>query len=139
MSGIINDTLTIEAKLEKLEEVFAFVNRAFSSYGFDEKYCRQLEIVVEEVYVNIASYAYGDGATGDAIVECGKDGDFGILVFKDHGIPYDPTKKEDPVIGDPDNMTIGGYGIYMVKHIMDEVTYKYDDTEKENILTMRKK
>ena len=138
MREIIKDTLTIEAKLEKLDDVFAFVNKAFSSYGFEEEYCKQLEIVVEEIFVNIASYAYGDGGQGDAIVECGMEGDAGVLIFKDHGTPYDPTAKEDPVIGDPYKMTIGGYGIYMVKHIMDDVTYRYDDTKKENILIMRK-
>ena len=138
MNEIIKDTLVLDAKLDKLSEVFTFVRQFYSSYGFNEKYCKQLDIVVEEVYVNIASYAYAGSETGDATIECSIDGDTGILVFKDHGTPYDPTLKEDPVLGDPKKMTIGGYGIYMVKQIMDDVSYRYDETEKENILTMRK-
>ena len=94
---------------------------------------------MEEVYVNIASYAYPDGGDGEAVVECGRDGEEAVLTFKDRGVPYDPTKKDDPVIGDPDRMTIGGYGIFMVRQIMNEVSYRYDETTKENILTMRKK
>lgn len=131
-------TLHIEAEVNRLPEVSEFVKNAFSGLGFDDKFCRQIDIVVEEIYVNIASYAYPKGK-GYADVECYADNDTATLIFRDHGVPYNPLKKEDPVTDDPYAMTIGGYGIFMVKEIMDEVIYDYDDSSKENILTLRKK
>ena len=134
----IRDVYTTAAELNRLSEISDFVAKSFRNYGFGEEYIKDLAIVVEEIFVNIASYAYSDREPGDVIVECGTDGDCGVLVFKDHGIPYDPTLAEDPVIGDPLGMTIGGYGLFMVRQIMDEIRYSYDETEKENILSMRK-
>ena len=131
-------SIKVDADVNKLEEVQTFVRDTLTECGADVKFCNQIDIVVEEVFVNIASYAYPDG-NGDAVIECGADNESAILVFKDHGTPYNPLNKEDPVIGDPDNMTIGGYGIFMVRNIMDDVTYYYDDSSKENILTLRKK
>lgn len=133
----ISKSMSIKADLNNLAEVSEFVRSTLSEGGLDEKFCNQIDIVVEEIFVNIASYAYS-GEKGDAVVECKTEGDSAVLVFKDHGIEYNPLKKEDPVIGDPDNMTIGGYGIFMVRNIMDEVSYEYDEQSKENILTMRK-
>lgn len=129
----------IEAELGRLPEISCLIRAFFSDNGFDEKFCGQIDIVVEEIFVNIASYAYPDGGSKDVIVECGVEDDTALLVFKDHGVPYDPLGKKDPVIGDPKGMTIGGYGIFMVKQIMDEVSYRYDETTRQNILTMRKK
>ncbi|MBR4724325.1 MAG: ATP-binding protein [Lachnospiraceae bacterium] len=131
--------LRAEAELDRLPELSEHVREFFSKNGFDEHFCGQIDIVVEEIFVNIASYAYPDGGEKDTAIECtAKDG-IATIVFMDHGIPYDPLAKDDPVTGDPYGMTIGGYGIFMVKNIMDEVSYRYDDTTKQNILTMRKK
>ncbi|MCR4754811.1 MAG: ATP-binding protein [Lachnospiraceae bacterium] len=131
-------TLHILAEVGRLSEVSVFVKNAFLGFGFDDKFCRQIDIVVEEIYVNIASYAYPKGH-GCVDVECSADDDTGTLIFRDQGIPYNPLDKEDPETEDPYKMTIGGYGIFMVKEIMDEVIYEYDANSKENVLTLRKK
>ncbi len=138
MSDMNRSSLHVSAEVEKLNQVSDFVKDFFAGKGFDAKFCNQLDIVVEEIYVNIASYAYPDGGQKDAYVDCEVDNDQAILIFRDHGIPYNPLMKEDPVTDDPYGMTIGGYGIFMVKKIMDEVIYEYDESTKENILTMRK-
>ena len=139
MDDLNRASLHISAEVENLEQVSDFVKGFFAKHGFDEKFCNQLDIVVEEIYVNIASYAYPDGGTKDAYIDCEADNGQAILIFRDHGVPYNPLMKEDPVTDDPYGMTIGGYGIFMVKKIMDEVIYEYNDATKENILTMRKK
>ena len=96
-------------------------------------------IASEEVYVNIAHYAYG-GKPGEAKVEIDitPDPKSVKLVFIDKGIPYDPLKKEDPDITlSADERSIGGLGIFFVKEIMDKVKYEYKDGC--NILTIEKK
>ncbi|MCR5451608.1 MAG: ATP-binding protein [Lachnospiraceae bacterium] len=128
------------AALENLPEVAAFVKSVMSECGCGHEMISSVDIAVEEVYVNIASYAYDEDAASKPVwVSCGEtDKDF-ILLFRDEGIPYDPLKTEDPVTGDPQKMTIGGYGIFMVKTIADSVTYEYDHENGQNVLVIKKK
>ena len=128
------------AKLENLPEVADFVKGVMSQLGCSNAMISSIDIAVEEVSVNIASYAYDEDASSKPVwVSCGaEDGDF-LLVFKDEGVEYDPLQNDDPVTGDPMNMTIGGYGIFMVKSIADDVTYEYDQEKKQNILIIKKK
>lgn len=130
----------LQADLLRLSEVSDFVKEILISAGCDRSFCAKIDIVVEEVYANIASYAYQEAQEEKPVwVECGAKDDCIYLVFKDKGSAYNPLMTDDPVTGDAENMTIGGYGIYMVKTIADEVEYKYDRVEGINILTIRKK
>jgi len=99
----------------------------------------QLELVVEELFVNIAHYAYAPGQ-GEATLRCGVMGAPPELVmqFIDSGRPYNPLDKADPdVDASLAEREIGGLGIYIVKNTMDAVEYEYRDGR--NILTIRKK
>lgn len=96
-------------------------------------------IAVEEIYVNIAHYAYG-GNEGEALVQMdvSQDPRCCQVVFRDKGIPYNPLEKEDPDISlSAGEREIGGLGIYMVKQYMDKVEYRYEDGY--NILTIEKR
>lgn len=128
------------SKLENLPEVATFVKGVMSELGCAQAMISSIDIAVEEVYVNIASYAYDENASSKPVwVGCGaSDGDF-VLEFRDEGVPYDPLQNDDPETEDPMKMTIGGYGIFMVKTIADDVSYKYDQEKKQNILTIKKK
>ena len=97
-----------------------------------------LQISVEELFVNIASYAYAPG-TGEVTVGCSVDPTVPSIAiqFRDRGVPFDPLAKEDADITlSAEERRIGGLGIYMVKEFMDELTYSYEDGQ--NILTMHK-
>jgi serine/threonine-protein kinase RsbW len=99
----------------------------------------QLDIAVEELYVNIARYAYHP-EIGNATVRCTVGGDpLQVTVqFLDGGKPYNPLLNEDPnVTLTAEERSIGGLGIYMVKKSMDEIEYQY--LEEKNVLTIRKK
>ncbi len=128
------------AKLENLPEVAAFVKGVMTELGIARDMIASVDIAVEEVYVNIATYAYDENASSKPVwVSCGaSDGDF-VLIFRDEGVQYDPLKNEDPETEDPMKMTIGGYGIFMVKTIADNISYEYDQGKKQNILVIRKK
>ena len=96
-------------------------------------------VAIEEVFVNIAHYAYGDGE-GDMTLGMGFDEKSREITFRmaDRGIPFDPLKKPDPDITlSAEEREIGGLGIYITKKTMDSVTYSYENGE--NILTMIKK
>ena len=131
--------LTLQASLEKLDEVLAFVEENMEKNECPMKVVMQVQIAVEEIFVNIAHYAY-DSEQGMVTirVEVGGDPLQVIITFIDQGIPYDPLKKEDPdVTLSAEERKIGGLGIFMVKKSMDDVKYEY--TDGKNILTICKK
>ncbi len=131
--------LTVPAALDKLDEVLVFIESELEPLGCSMKALSQINIAVEEIFVNIAHYAYKP-EDGDATVKIEIDGESvsAIIQIIDEGAPYDPLAKDDPDITQTaEERSIGGLGIYMVKKIMDKVEYmRIDD---KNILTLRKK
>lgn len=131
--------LTMDATIENITAVTDFVDEQLESYGCPMKAQMQINIAIDELFGNIAHYAY-DPEVGPATVsiEVNEEPMEVVITFIDHGIPYDPLKKEDPDVTAPvEEREIGGLGIYMVKKSMDEISYRYE--EGKNILTIKKK
>lgn len=130
--------LEIEARIENLEAVQVFVDKQLELYGCPMKAQLQIDIAVEEIFVNISNYAYNPCAGFAVIrVEVFREPLSVVLTFMDHGVPYDPLAKADPDVTLPaDVREIGGLGIYMVKQSMDDIQYEYKDGQ--NILRIRK-
>ena len=131
--------LTLQASLEKLDEVLAFVEENLEKNDCPMKVLMQVQIAVEEIFVNISHYAYdSEQGTVTIRVEVGGDPLQVIITFIDQGVPYDPLQKEDPdVTLSAEERQIGGLGIFMVKKSMDDMTYEY--VNGKNILTICKK
>lgn len=130
--------LDIEALIENLETVMQFVDAELEEADCLPKVQMQIDLAVEEIFVNIANYAYCP-ETGPATVrvEVNPDGSAVIITFIDRGIPYDPLKKDDPDITlSTDEREIGGLGIFLVKKTMDDIRYEY--VNGSNILTIVK-
>ena len=130
--------LTIEASLNNLDQVLLFVDTQLEMVDCPMKTQMKIDVAVEEIFVNIASYAYVP-ATGQAVVRVDfeQNPDTAVITFIDRGIPYDPLEKADPdVTLSIQERQIGGLGIFMVKKSMDDMTYQYLDGQ--NILTLRK-
>ena len=130
--------LTIEAKIENLDEVLSFVDEQLEVHDCLPKIQMQLDVAVEEIFVNIAHYAYKP-ETGSATirVEFVEEPSAVIITFIDGGKPYDPLARKDPDITlSAEERQIGGLGIYLVKKTMDDVIYNYKDGK--NILTIKK-
>ena len=130
--------LVIEAAPENLEEVLAFLRERLENTDCSPKAQMHLEVAVEEIFINIASYAY-DPQTGKATVrvEVSDDPLSVTITFIDHGVPYDPLANADPdVTASANDRPVGGLGIFMTKKLMDGVAYEYRDGR--NILTLKK-
>ncbi len=131
----------MEAKVENLSSVLEFVDTELEMNDCSMKTQMQIDVAVEELFVNVAHYAYTP-EIGDVTlimdVEEGEDGSKkAVITFKYSGMPFDPTAKEDPdVTLSAQERQIGGLGIYMVKKSMDEMKYIYD--EGQNVLTITK-
>jgi len=129
--------LVVPAKIDRLDEVMEFTETAVKNIGLDTKHIYNLNIAVEEIFVNIAHYAYRSGE-GDVNISINITGDDITVEFKDSGIPYDPLGKADPdTTLSADEREIGGLGIFMVKQMMDSINYRYEDSF--NILTIIQK
>ena len=132
------DELEIEARTDNLDDVQTFVGEILERADCPMKTQMQIDVAVEEIYVNIASYAYAP-LTGIARIKVEVSGDPATvtITFIDKGTPYDPSKKKDPDVHAPaEERNIGGLGIYMTKKLMDEVTYEHKDGQ--NILILKK-
>ena len=130
--------LVIEASTDKLDEVIAFVDTQLENFECSMKTQMQIDIAVEEIFVNIANYAYNP-ELGDATirVEVSNEPLAVAITFLDHGKPYDPLAKEDPnVTLSAEERDIGGLGIFLTKKSMDNIRYEYKDGQ--NILTIEK-
>ena len=130
--------LELEAKIENLSEVLAFVDEELEGADCSMKIQMQIDIAVEEIFVNIANYAYSPKiGTATVRVEVMGDPPAVDITFIDGGVPYDPLAKADPdVTLSAEERQIGGLGIFMVKKSVDDVKYEYLDGH--NVLTLKK-
>ncbi|MCR5118085.1 MAG: ATP-binding protein [Lachnospiraceae bacterium] len=121
--------LDIAAIDDNLNTVLDLVSEEMEKMDCPPKIIIKMTVAVEEIFVNISHYAYGEG-TGNAkiLVETKEDPRGISITFIDSGVPYDPLKKEDPDINlSAEERQIGGLGIYMVKQTVDEIDYRYED------------
>ena len=130
--------LTVDATVENIATVTEFVNAQLEQSGCPPKIQRQIDIAIDELFGNIAHYAY-DPNVGPATVRVEVDEEPCVIItFIDNGVPYDPLGKEDPDITlSAEERGIGGLGVYMVKKSMDDISYEYRDGQ--NILRIKKR
>lgn len=127
--------LTIDATVDNLNKVLEFVDAELETNDCDMKTATQIAVAVEEIFVNIAHYAYNP-EIGGAVIRISV-GDEIVIEFEDKGVPYNPLEKMDPdITKSAEEREIGGLGIFMVKKIMDSVEYNH--VENKNILTIKK-
>lgn len=133
----IQQILQVAAKVEEWNMVSDFLEMQLEELGCPNGIQAQILIAVEEIFVNIASYDYGD-KEGEAEIKTSinSEGYFEIE-FRDSGVPYNPLEKEEPDITlSAEERKIGGLGIFMVKKSMDDVKYEYKDGK--NCLILQK-
>lgn len=139
MTGEITmKSLKLVATLDNLSNVLLFVDEQLEAADCGIRTQMSIDVAVEELYVNIARYAYTpEIGEAEILVDIKDDPKACEITFIDSGIPYNPLEKEDPDVNLPaDERAIGGLGIFMVKKSMDEMRYEYKDGH--NVLTIRK-
>ncbi len=130
-------SITLPNDIETIPQLNEFVDIACEEAGLDMAMTLNLNLAIEEAVVNVMNYAYPNGK-GDVQVDIKTDSDSIVVVLKDSGIPFDPTKKGDvDTTLSVEERPIGGLGIHLVKQIMDKVSYLRHDNQ--NILTLEKK
>ena len=131
--------LTLKAVVENIPRVTAFIDESLESLGCSAKAAMQINVAIDELFGNIAHYAYAPGTAGEATVRFEFDGArrAAVITFVDGGVPYNPLEKEDPDVTLPaEARGIGGLGIFLVKRMMDDM--RYERVNGRNTLTITK-
>ncbi len=129
--------ITLKATTDNLSTVTGFIDGILEENNCPMAIHMQVDISLEEIFVNIAHYAYTPDE-GDATIRCGVEDNVLTIEFIDSGKPFDPLKKPDPdVTLSADERKIGGLGIYMVKNYMDSVSYEYTDNKNKLVIVKK--
>ncbi len=131
--------ITITAVVENLSSVLEIVDQELEAAGASMKVQMQVDVAIEELFVNVSRYAYAP-ETGEVRIQIGFDKQTSALMvtFIDSGVPFDPVAKLDPDITlSAQEREIGGLGIFMAKKNMDSMEYRREDGK--NILTVTKR
>ena len=131
-------SITIPATDEDPEPIVEFVGEELAKFDCPQKALYQIEVAIEEILVNIVSYAGLSDADGVEVRCEVLDDPLRVVVqFLDGGVPFDPLAKADPDTS-PEALQEreGGLGIFMVKQMMDDVSYSYENGK--NTLTILK-
>ena len=132
------EKITVEALVENLQTVTDFATEQLEMRDCPMKASMQLELVIEEIFVNIANYAYHpEIGSATFCMEFEENPSAVRMTFIDGGKPYNPLENDDPdTTLDIDERDIGGLGVFLVKKNVDEISYEYAGGK--NILRMKK-
>jgi sigma-B regulation protein RsbU (phosphoserine phosphatase) len=136
--NIIMEKRVFPARTDELDSVLGFIEDVLNNNDCPLKTTMAVCVAIEEVFVNIANYAYGD-KEGEVEVEVSFDRNSRQAIFRmsDSGIPFNPLDNPDPdVTLSAQERDIGGLGIFITKKTMDKVSYSYENGR--NVLTMTK-
>ena len=129
--------ICIKNKVSELEKVAQFVEEIGEELGLSMELQMNLNLVMEEMVTNVIFYAYPQDEEADIELLAKSDGKELTFVLSDQGKEFDPTAKEDADLDvSPAERELGGMGIFIVKNIMNKVTYQR--LEGKNLLTMTK-
>ena len=131
-------SITLPNDIEKVPVLAEFVDEVCEIVGFDMSTTMGINLALEEAVVNVMSYAYQPGTTGNVNIEAMANEHRLKFIISDWGTPFDPTaEKEVDTTLSAEERPIGGLGIHLVRQIMDSINYERIDGM--NVLTLRKK
>ena len=131
--------MTVNATPEQIEQVVDFVNEQLDTLGCSDEVRIDVDVAVDELLGNIVQYAYGpDTGIVTVRVHAEEDPLAVVISFLDSGAPFNPLAEERPNTTSlpAKERPLGGLGLFLVKELMDELTYCYRDGH--NVLTVRK-
>jgi sigma-B regulation protein RsbU (phosphoserine phosphatase) len=130
-------TLTLRNNVQDVPQLAVFVDQVCEAAGFSASITMQMNLAMEEAVVNVMNYAYPKGIEGEIRIEAQAVNGRVTFVIIDSGTPFDPTAKEDADTSlSAEERPIGGLGIFLVRQLMDVVSYEYKDGK--NMLMLQK-
>ena len=132
-------TFTFDASFDTLDEIREFVGEVARQGGFSDKEIYSIQLAADEASSNIIEHAYAGVGNGKIEIDCSISETELKIVMRDHGRSFDPSTVPEPnVKADLSERKIGGLGMYLMRKLMDEVSYK-SSADAGNVLTMIKR
>lgn len=132
-------SMNFAAKFEYLDEIREFVGDIAREAGFSDKDVYNIQLATDEAASNIIEHAYENRSDGILELSCGMRGDAITITLVDRGESFDPSEIPLPDLkADLSDRKIGGLGIFLMRKLMDEVSYE-PRADKSNVLTMKKR
>lgn len=132
-------TAIFKANFKNLDSIREYVARAAKDAGFDEAGIYAIQLAADEASSNIIEHAYKTEDNGEIECTCSVEENSLVVVFRDHGISFEPDLIPEPnLTGKINKRQIGGLGLYLIRHLMDEVHYESLD-DAGNVLTLKKR
>ncbi len=129
--------LKVEGTMANLPGILEFIESSCQKHHVDDTKAYEISLAVDEAVTNIITHAYTSGG-GNIRVVFARESDMIVITIEDEGSPFDPTKFPPPdVSADLEHREIGGLGIYLMRKVMDTVTYRREGCF--NVLTMKKR
>jgi serine/threonine-protein kinase RsbW len=131
--------LVINNRVEEMAQLEPFIEEVSENFGIAPETVFQLNLALDEALANSVNYAYANGEEGEIILEASKENQDVVFRLIDEGVPFDPTQEgEAPDVSSAaEDRPVGGLGIFLIKQMMDEVSYERKDGQ--NILKMIKR
>ncbi|MBP7228429.1 MAG: ATP-binding protein [Longilinea sp.] len=134
----MDSELSFPNRIQALTQVLDFITERGRELGLDERQLFEVRLAVDEAVTNVVSYAYPKGQEGMVRIRCHVEEGLFAVELLDYGRPFNPLLQAEPDVTCPlDKRTVGGLGIYFIRRVMDEVTYRYDALD-GNVLRMVK-
>ena len=125
-----------KANTKELNNVISYLDDYLNKNNISKKIVNQLDLVIEELFVNICNYAY-EGKSGYFKISLENNDNKIIITLEDEGIKFNPLEKEEPdTTLSIEERSVGGLGILLVKKNLDNIKYKREDNK--NILILEK-
>lgn len=130
---------TFPGKYTSLEPISEFVAEEASLAGLDESTVYSIQLAVDEACTNIIEHAYGGEGIGDIVCVCISKPDAFEVELRDRGAAFDPKSVPDPKVGAAlEDLKSRGAGIFLMKKLMDEVSFDFTRTGETRLRMLKK-
>jgi anti-sigma regulatory factor (Ser/Thr protein kinase) len=132
-------SLRLPAILESVPLAIDFVAQLARAAGLDDRALYALQLAVDEACANVVCHAYDCQLPGEMVISCSLEGPMFVIRLRDWGASFDPNGVPMPDVTAPlEERTLGGLGLYLMRHFMDVVEFDFDP-QLGNQLTMKKR
>jgi serine/threonine-protein kinase RsbW len=131
-------SLIIKSDINEIPGISSVLESVMRDYDFPDEDILDTQLAVEEVITNIIAHGYGGDTGGEILVSCRAGREIVVIRIEDRAIPFNPLILPEPDLTDDlEDRKIGGLGIFLIRQVMDETEYHFEDGK--NILVLIKK
>jgi serine/threonine-protein kinase RsbW len=132
-------SLTIDADIHAIPAVSTALDQAMRAHGFSDEEILDTQLAVEEAITNVIVHGYA-GGPGTIVITCRTTRGLAEVQIEDTTLPFNPLSLPEPDITEElEERQIGGLGVFLIRQVMDEISYRYEAGKNILVLVKKKK